>query len=272
MRRLLFVLVLAVAAPVRAQPPRQAEQDEYSRYELLAPETASFAIVYEVTATTPGATLFFNPIRKGSVASNEAVFDMMTAAPLKFEQVERRRGEAQRPGGSRRRHRLHSHSSRPRRAGRRRAGASSHRQDVQGCRQLFPRGQPDRVQARPRHPAERRRPAGGVSADGMQRAVAGVTARGWPRADQLHASGAGRGRARREGETGRTDRRRGEAAAAHERAQLGRARARRNRTRSALRARAPGSRHRLFPAGAVDARVQPVPRLHRSRAKAPTST
>jgi hypothetical protein len=87
MRRLLFVLVLAVAASVRAQPLRQAEQDEYSRYELLAPETASFAIVYEVTATTPGATMFFNPIRKGSVASNEAVFDMMTGAALKFEQV-----------------------------------------------------------------------------------------------------------------------------------------------------------------------------------------
>ncbi len=87
MRRLMFALVLAVAAPVWAQPARQAEQDEYSRYELLAPETASFAILYEVTATTPGATVFFNPIRKGSVASNEAVFDMMTGAALKFEQV-----------------------------------------------------------------------------------------------------------------------------------------------------------------------------------------
>ena len=66
---------------------RQTEQDEYTRYELLAPDTASFAIDYEVTATTPGATLFFNPIRKGSVASGESVYDMMTGAPLKFEQV-----------------------------------------------------------------------------------------------------------------------------------------------------------------------------------------
>jgi hypothetical protein len=87
MRRLLSVLILAIAAPALAQTPRQTEQDEYSRYELLAPETASFAIVYEVTATTPGAMLFFNPIRKGSVASNEAVYDMMSGAPLKFEQV-----------------------------------------------------------------------------------------------------------------------------------------------------------------------------------------
>jgi hypothetical protein len=87
MHRLWFLLILAMAAPAPAQNARQAEQDEYSRYELLAPETASFAIVYEVTATTPGATMFFNPIRKGSVASGEAVYDMMTGAPLKFEQV-----------------------------------------------------------------------------------------------------------------------------------------------------------------------------------------
>lgn len=66
---------------------KQTETDEYTRYELLAPETASFKIYYEVTATTPGATSFYNPIRKGSVASDEAVFDSMTGAPLKFEVV-----------------------------------------------------------------------------------------------------------------------------------------------------------------------------------------
>ena len=65
----------------------QTEQDEYTQYELLGPESASFKITYEVTATTPGAKLFWNPIRKGSVASDETVFDMMSGAPLKFEQV-----------------------------------------------------------------------------------------------------------------------------------------------------------------------------------------
>jgi len=40
-----------------------------------------------VTSTTSGATSFFNPIRKGSVASDEAVYDMMTGQPLTFEQV-----------------------------------------------------------------------------------------------------------------------------------------------------------------------------------------
>jgi len=66
---------------------KQTETDEYTRYELLAPESASFKISYEVTATTPGAKFFYNPIRKGSTASNEAVFDSMTGDPLHFEVV-----------------------------------------------------------------------------------------------------------------------------------------------------------------------------------------
>ncbi len=89
-----FMLV-ACGIPLRAQEPaaapstpsRQTESDEYTRYELLAPDTASFKIFYEVTATTPGAKLFFNPIRKGSTASDEAVYDVMTGEPLKFEVV-----------------------------------------------------------------------------------------------------------------------------------------------------------------------------------------
>ncbi|MGE5244867.1 MAG: hypothetical protein ACM3SQ_11625 [Betaproteobacteria bacterium] len=81
-----LVSFVPVASVASAQP-RQTEQDEYTKYELLAPDSASFAIDYEVTATTPGATYFFNPIRKGSVASDESVYDMMTGEPLKFEQV-----------------------------------------------------------------------------------------------------------------------------------------------------------------------------------------
>jgi hypothetical protein len=68
-------------------PVIQAEADEYTRYELLAPETASFKIHYEVTATTPGAHFFYNPIRKGSSASDEAVYDAMLGTPLHFETV-----------------------------------------------------------------------------------------------------------------------------------------------------------------------------------------
>jgi hypothetical protein len=87
LRWVFALFVLLAAGPVSAQPARQMQQDEYSRYELLAPETGSFAIVYEVSATTPGATVWFNPIRKGSIASNESVIDMMTGEALTFEQV-----------------------------------------------------------------------------------------------------------------------------------------------------------------------------------------
>jgi hypothetical protein len=65
----------------------QTETDEYTRYELLAPETASFKIYYEVTATTSGARYFYNPIRKGSIASDESVYDAMSGKPLEFSVV-----------------------------------------------------------------------------------------------------------------------------------------------------------------------------------------
>ena len=76
----------------------QTQSDDYTRYELLAPGSASFRIYYEVTATTAGATQFFNPIRKGSVASNEHVYDRLTGAPLAFDVVS---GDIARAGGVR---------------------------------------------------------------------------------------------------------------------------------------------------------------------------
>jgi hypothetical protein len=65
----------------------QTETDEYTRYELLAPGSAKFKITYEVTATTAGAKYYYNPIRKGSTATEESVLDVMTGKPLKFEVV-----------------------------------------------------------------------------------------------------------------------------------------------------------------------------------------
>ncbi len=65
----------------------QSEADEYTRYELLAPGSASFRITYEVTATTAGAKFFYNPIRKGSIASDESVYDVHLGTPLSFEVV-----------------------------------------------------------------------------------------------------------------------------------------------------------------------------------------
>ena len=80
----LFALLLALRAPAgNAQAvARQMEADAYTRYELLAPGSAKFRIVYEVTATTPGATYYFNPIRKGSIATDESVVDRASGKPL----------------------------------------------------------------------------------------------------------------------------------------------------------------------------------------------
>ena len=88
---LAFVAIVAGAgerAVAQAARPRaQTESDAYTRYELLAPGSARFRIIYEVTATTPGATYYFNPIRKGSVATDERVTDRATGKPLEFDVV-----------------------------------------------------------------------------------------------------------------------------------------------------------------------------------------
>jgi hypothetical protein len=84
MRQLLAITLLLVPSIGLAQ---NRSEDEYTRYELLAPETSSFRIIYDVTAVTPGARFYFNPIRKGSTASDESVIDLATGRPLPFEQV-----------------------------------------------------------------------------------------------------------------------------------------------------------------------------------------
>jgi hypothetical protein len=101
MRLPLLCLALPLFVACYTQPPRvmpaptaQAqpeapvrEADEYTRYELLEPESAQFHILFEVTAIEPGATVYFNPIRKGSTASGESVRDRATSQPLPFEVV-----------------------------------------------------------------------------------------------------------------------------------------------------------------------------------------
>ena len=82
-----FALVSLSAAAEGQSAPRQTESDAYTRYELLAPGSAKFRIIYEVTASTAGATAYFNPIRKGSVASDEHVYDRATGKPLEFDVV-----------------------------------------------------------------------------------------------------------------------------------------------------------------------------------------
>jgi hypothetical protein len=77
----------SATAAASSAATRQTETDEYTKYELLEPDSASFRIRYEVTATTAGATYYYNPIRKGSVATDEAVYDAMSGEALQFEIV-----------------------------------------------------------------------------------------------------------------------------------------------------------------------------------------
>lgn len=81
-----LLAALGVATPALAQIANSAD-DEYTRYELLAPGSSQFKIIYDVTATTPGARLFFNPIRKGSEASDESVLDPATGGELRWRVV-----------------------------------------------------------------------------------------------------------------------------------------------------------------------------------------
>ena len=89
MRPLIVLAAVAVTLPAAGaqNPPRQTEADSYTRYELLAPGSGTFRIIYEVTATTAGATHYFNAIRRGSVATDESVIDRATGKPLPFEVV-----------------------------------------------------------------------------------------------------------------------------------------------------------------------------------------
>ena len=75
----------------------RAEED-FTVYELLAPETHKFAIIYDVATSEEGAKFYLNPIRRGSKASDERVIDLATGKPLKFETVD---AKAAREGGLR---------------------------------------------------------------------------------------------------------------------------------------------------------------------------
>lgn len=89
MRLTPIAITLCSAGSLVAQstPVRQTESDAYTRYELLAPGSAKFRIIYEVTATTAGAKYYFNPIRPGSVATEESALDRASGKPLRFEVV-----------------------------------------------------------------------------------------------------------------------------------------------------------------------------------------
>jgi hypothetical protein len=73
--------------------------DELTVYDLLAPETHKFAIIYDVTATREGAPYYLNPIRPGSIAEKERVVDRATGKDLKFDVIDGKTAKAEGMGG-----------------------------------------------------------------------------------------------------------------------------------------------------------------------------
>jgi hypothetical protein len=93
--RAVILLAVLVAGTARAAPV-QTDDSAYTRYELLAPASHKFRIMYDITATTAGAWAYYNPIRAGSIPTDERVTDRATGAALAFAEVD---GEIARAGG-----------------------------------------------------------------------------------------------------------------------------------------------------------------------------
>jgi len=77
-----------------SQEIRQTQTDSYTRYELLAPESQAFRIIYDVSATTAGATKYFNTLRAGSDHKVDAVWDLMSGKELEWEIVDGTKAKA----------------------------------------------------------------------------------------------------------------------------------------------------------------------------------
>lgn len=90
---LLSTLILCQAAT--AQEFRQTQTDSYTRYELLSPESQEFRIIYDVSATTAGATKYFNTLRAGSDHKVDAVWDQMSGKALLWKIVDGKTAKAE---------------------------------------------------------------------------------------------------------------------------------------------------------------------------------
>jgi len=91
MQKLLFLLLISSVCSTHAH-----SEDDYTRYELLNPYTNTFRILYEVSVTSPGATVFHNPLRPGSEHIVDRVVDLATGKLLTWKIVH---GEEARSNG-----------------------------------------------------------------------------------------------------------------------------------------------------------------------------
>jgi len=84
------VAMLGFTSATGAQEFRQTQTDDYTRYELQAPESHAFRIIYDVSATTPGARYYFNGVRAGAEEEVHAVYDLMSGDELPWEVIDGR--------------------------------------------------------------------------------------------------------------------------------------------------------------------------------------
>ena len=84
-KSIVFLLLVLFSFSIQAQ---QTETDSYSQYELLDPETQSFRIIYDVSATTAGAKYYWNTLRRGSEHTVEKVLDLYSGKELKWDIVD----------------------------------------------------------------------------------------------------------------------------------------------------------------------------------------
>lgn len=85
---LALACLLAAPRPTLTQAPPQTQADDYTRYELQAPGSGAFRILYDVSATTPGARFYYNTIRAGADEEVHGVTDLHTGKPLSWQIVD----------------------------------------------------------------------------------------------------------------------------------------------------------------------------------------
>jgi hypothetical protein len=81
----MFLLLLLLSMTIQAQ---QTQTDSYTQYELLDPESKSFRIMYDVSATTANAEYYWNTLRNGSDHKVEKVWDLFSGKELKWQIVD----------------------------------------------------------------------------------------------------------------------------------------------------------------------------------------
>ncbi len=67
---------------------QQTQTDSYTRYELLEPESQSFRIIYDVSATAANSTYYWNTLRRGSEHVVNTVWDLYSGEELQWQIVD----------------------------------------------------------------------------------------------------------------------------------------------------------------------------------------